>query len=111
MCVSQITLNSKTQIAHFEILRESQADYLLEIDLQLLTLAKMRKLDDVENELNQLIQDLHYQKFDTDKGRPPPDYSKLWFQTPETSTDLSNLSPLQRELYDQNLQLQRVVKK
>ena len=61
MCVSQIMLNSKTQIAHFEILRESQADYLLEIDLQLLTLAKMRKLDDVENELNQLIQDLHYQ--------------------------------------------------
>ena len=107
---SQITLNSKKQIAHFEILRESQADYLLEIDPQLLALAKMRNPDDFENELNQLIHDIHFQKFDTDNGRPPPDYSKLWFPTPETCTDLSNLSPLQREIYDQILQLRRCEK-
>ena len=70
----------------------------------------MRNPDDFENELNQLIQDIHFQKFDTDNGRPPPDYSKLWFPTPETCTDLSNLSPLQREIYDQILQLQRCEK-
>ena len=107
---SEITLNSKKQIAHFEILSESQADYLLEIDPHLLALAKMRNPDDFENELNQLIHDIHFQKFDTDKGRPPPDYSKLWFPTPETCTDLSNLSPLQREIYDQILQLRRCKK-
>ena len=89
---------------------ESQADYLLEIDPQLLAIAKMRKPDDFENELNQLIQDIHFQKFDFDNGRPPPDYSKLWFPTPETCTDLSKLSPLQREFYDQILQLQRCEK-
>ena len=108
---SQITRNSEKQIAPFKNLRESQADYLLEIDPQILTLAKMRKPDNFENELNQLIQDIHFQKFDTDNGRPPPDYSKLWFPTPETCTDLSNMSPLQREDYDQILQLQRCEKK
>ena len=58
---SQITLNSKTQIAHFEILRESQAEYPIKIDPQLLALAKMRKPDDFANEINQVIQDIHFQ--------------------------------------------------
>ena len=54
-----------------------------------------------------MIQDFHFKKIDTPTGRPPPDYSKLWFRTPETCNDFSNLTPLQRELYDQILQLQR----
>ena len=79
---SQITINNKKQIALFEILRESQAAYLLEIDQQLLAPAKMRKPDDFENEPNQLIQDIHFQKFDTDNGRSPSDSSQL-FQLPK----------------------------
>ena len=43
----------------------------------------------------------------TPTGRPTLDYSKLWFPTPETCHDFSNLTTLQREFYDQILQLQR----
>ena len=105
-----ITLNNKTEIAHFEILNETEADDLIAIDPTLLSLAKLRNPDDFAGELNQLIQDFHFQKIDTPTGRPPPDYSKLWFPTPETCTDFSTLTPLQREIYDQILQLQRLEK-
>ena len=44
--------------------------------------------------------------FDTPTGRPPPDYSKLWFPTPETCKDFSSLTLLQREIFNQILQLQ-----
>ena len=67
----------------------------------------MRNPDDFEGELNQLIQDFHFRKIDTPTGRPLPDYSKLWFSTPETCNEFSSLTPLQREVYDQILQLQR----
>ena len=104
---NQITLNNQTEIAHFEILNEAQADNLIEIDAQLISLAKMRNPDNFEDELNQLIQDFHFKKIDTSTGRPHPDYSKLWFPNPATCIDFSYLTPLQREIYDQILQLQR----
>ena len=104
---NQITLNNQTEIAQFEFLNEAQADNLIEIDPQLISLAKMRNPDAFEGELNQLNQDFHFMKIDTPTGRPPPDYLKLWFPTPETCHDFSNLTPLQREIYDQILQLQR----
>ena len=59
---NQITLNNQTEIAHFEILNEAQADNLIEIDPQLISLAKMRNSDDFEGELNQLIQDFLLKK-------------------------------------------------
>ena len=43
-------------------MNEAQADSLNEIDPQLISLAKMRKPDDFEGELNQLIQDFHLKK-------------------------------------------------
>ena len=104
---NQITLNNQTEKAHFENLNKAQVDNLIEIDPQLISLAKMRNPDDFEGKLNQLIQDFHLKKIDTPTGRPPPDYSKLWFPIPETSHDFSKLTPLQREIYDQILQLQR----
>ena len=52
---NQITLNNQTEIAHFENLNEAEADNLIEIDPQLISLAKMRNRDDFEGELNQLI--------------------------------------------------------
>ena len=104
---NQITLNSQTEIALFEILNEAQADNLIEIEPQLISLAKMRNPDDSEGELNPLIQDYHFKKIGTPTGRPPPDYSKLWFPNAETCNDFSNLTPLQSEIFDQILQLQR----
>ena len=88
-------------------MNEAQADNLIEIEPQLISLAKMRNQDDFEGELNQLIQDFHFRKIDTPIGCPPPDYSKLCFPTPETCNDFSNLTPLHREIYDQILQFQR----
>ena len=105
-----ITINHNKQIAFFEILNEAQADNLVEIDPQLISLAKMRIPDDFESELNQLVHDAYFKKYDTITGQPPPDYSKLWFPTPETCTDISALTPLQREIYDQILQFQRLEK-
>ena len=104
---NQITLNNQTEISTFEILNEAQADNLIEINTQLISLAKMLNPDDFEGEMNQLIQDFHFKKIDTPAGRPPPDYSKLWFPTPETCHYFSDLTPLQREIYDQILQFQR----
>ena len=81
---NQVTLNNQTAITNFEVLNETQADNLIEIDPQLISLAKMRNPDDFEGELNLLIQDFNFKKIDTSTGRPPPDYSKLWFPAPET---------------------------
>ena len=110
LCDHQITLSNKTIVGYFEILTESQAEHLAEIDPQLISLAKLRNPDNFENELNQLIHDVHFKKHDTLTGRPPPNYEKLWFPTPETCSDLSDLTPLQRDIYDQILQFQRLEK-
>ena len=59
---NQITLNNRTEMAHFEILNKTQADNLIEIDPQLISLVKVRNPDDFEGELNQLIQDFHLKK-------------------------------------------------
>ena len=88
-------------------MKESQAANLIECDTQLIWLAKMNNLDDLEGKMNQFIQDFHFKKTDTQTGRPPPDNSKLWFSTPKPSTDFSNLTPLLWKIYDQILQLQR----
>ena len=53
--------------------------------------------------MNKLIHDAHFKKHDTLTGRPPPNHEKLWFPTPETCSDLSDLTPLQRDIYDQIL--------
>ena len=57
-------------------------------------------------EINQLIQD-----FTKQPARPAPEYDKLWFPTPETCTNPANLSPLQREIYDQILRFQKIITK
>ena len=53
-----------------------------------------------------MIPDFHSRKIDTRTGRPPPDYSKLWFPTLQTCNYFSDLTPLQSEIFDQILQLQ-----
>ena len=42
---NQLTLNNQTEIAHFEILNEAQADNLIEIGPHLISLAKIRNPD------------------------------------------------------------------
>ena len=51
---NQTNLNNQTEIAHFEMLNETQADNLIEIDPQMISLAEMRKADDFEGDLNRI---------------------------------------------------------
>ena len=60
-------------MAYFDILNEAQADKLIEIEPQLISLASKPNPDDIEIELNQLVQDFHFQKIETLIGCPPPD--------------------------------------
>ena len=63
-----VHIKADTLIASFEILNQSPADRLINIDPQLIALAKMRDPNDLENGLNQLVQvDLSNQK-----TRPSP---------------------------------------
>ena len=89
-----ITINSRTEVGRFSILSTEQADQLIQIDPQLIKLAKSRNKDDYFAELNQLIQEFTQHK-PGQARRPPPEYSKLWFPTPETCEDPSNLPLLQ----------------
>ncbi len=89
-----ITLPVKSEVAKFDVITAAQAERLVPIDPQLVALARLKNSDNPEAEINQLIKTL-----DPPKGqsiRPKPEYSKLWFPTPETFSDTSLLSPLQR---------------
>ena len=93
-----VHIKADTLIASLDILNQSQADRLINIDPQLIALAKMRDPNDLENGLNQLeckwISQIR-------KVAPTPLYDKLWFRTPETCSSPENLPPLQREIYEQ----------
>ena len=104
-----ITINSRKEVGRFSILSTEQADQLIQIDPQLITLAKSRKKDDYFAELNQLIQDFTQHKPGQTR-RPPLEYNKLWFPTPETCEDPSILPLLQQEIYDQILNFQKLEK-
>ena len=43
--------------------------------------------------------------------RPGPELEKLWIPTPETCTDSSKLTPLQRRIYEQLLEFKKLEKK
>ena len=61
-------------------------------------------------EINQLIQVTDTPKRKAQPAKPAPEYEKLWFPTPETCPDPTNLSPLQRDIYEQLLKLQEMEK-
>ena len=61
-------------------------------------------------EINQLIQVTDTPKRKFQPAKPAPEYKKLWFPTPETCPDPTNLSPLQRDIYEQLLKLQEMEK-
>ena len=69
----------------------------MDIDPQLISLAKTRNPDGLEGEPNQLIEDLHFEKIDTPTGCPAADNSKHWFPTPETGNEISIFTPLQKD--------------
>ena len=71
-----ITINSRIEVSRFSILSTEQADQLIQIDPQLITLAKSRNKDEFFAELYQIIQ-VFTQHKPGQTRRPPPEYSKL----------------------------------
>ena len=99
-----ITINGQTK---FSILSTEQAEKLTQIDPQLMALAKSRNKEDIFGELNQLIQ-ADSNPNSAQNSRPELEYNKLWFPTPETCDDPSNLPQLQQEIYEQILKFQQL---
>ena len=102
-------MRNKTEIGRFHILTSDQAKNLFPIDPSIIELARMKNSEDVKAEINQLIQ-ITIANPERQPTKPPPEYNKLLFPTPETCTDVNVLSPLQREIHDQILNLQELEK-
>ena len=100
-----VTFKNNTHVANFKILTPLQASTLNQLDPQLISSAKFRNENNFCAELNQLISH-HRHSRDKQPERPKPDYSRLWFPTPETCTDASKLSPLHRRIHDAIADLQ-----
>ena len=96
------------EIAKFSFLTSDQAEKLLEVDPQLINVAKMS--ENYLTEINQLIQVTDTPKRKAQPAKPAPEYEKLWFPTPETCPDPTNLWLLQREIFEQLLKLQEMEK-
>ena len=103
-----ITINKGEEIAKLSFLTSDQAEKLLKVDPQLINVAKMS--ENYLTEINQLIQVTDTPKRKAQPAKPAPEYEKLWFPTPETCPDPTNLSPLQREIFEQLLKLQEMEK-
>ena len=103
-----ITINKGEEIAKFSFLTSDQAEKLLEVDPQLINVAKM--IENYLTEINQLIQVTDTPKRKFQPAKPAPEYEKLWFPKPDTCPDPTNLSPLQRDIYEQLLKLQEMEK-
>ena len=100
-------LLKSTEVAKFSFLTPEQAENLQQIDPELIALAQMRSDTKDITEVNQLIQDFTKQG-QQQSTRPAPEYDKLWFPTPETCPDPTNLPPLQKEIYEQILRFQKI---
>ena len=100
-----ITLPKNKQIAVFQFLSPQEEEDLIEIGPELLALDKMKD-GTVLNGINQIICTGKNDGKNQPK-RPPPEYDKIWFPTPETCQNPENLPPVQRKIYDQLTEFQK----
>ena len=98
-----VTLIKGKEIAKFSFLTSDRAENFLEVDPRLINVAKMSK--NYLTEINQLIKVTDTPK-KVQPAKPAPEYEQLWFPTPETCPDLTNLSPLQKEIFEHLMRLQ-----
>ena len=101
-----ITLTKRTELARFQIFTSEQADKLIQVDPELIALAKYRNSENFIPEFNQLIQDSD-RKGRNQPPRPKPDYDSLWFPTPETCGNPSSVPPPQKQIHDRIEMLQQ----
>ena len=102
-----VTINRDKELAKFAILTADQTDKLTPIDPNLLNVAYSMGPQHFESTINQLIRDENFVG-PLQPPKPEPDYKTFWFPTPETCDDPSQLTPIQREIYDQILRLKQL---
>ena len=89
----------------FSILTLSEFEKLIPILPETLALAQMKQPDDVELGINELIEGKTSMP-SSSQLKPPPEYEKFWFPTPETCPNPGSLPTIQREIYDHILHFQ-----
>ena len=75
-----MTLTKNKQIAVFKFLSPQDEEEIVEIGRALLALGKMKDGENFNN-VNQILSTGKVRGKNQPK-RPPPDYDKIWFQTP-----------------------------
>ena len=106
---TEITIPRNPDIALFKLLTPQQAETLTPIDPQLLTLAQLRNLESLAQEINQPIIDEEFNS-DSQPPRPKPEYRKFWFPTPETCKDPEKLRGVEKRIYTGLSKLQELDK-
>ena len=109
MTEHNLTLPFKTEIGKISILTLTEYENLIQIEPQTLALAKMNQLDNVELGINEIISQKTSPSIGSEQ-KPPPEYEKFWFPTPETCLNPESLPSIQREIYDQILYFQGLEK-
>ena len=109
MTEHNLTLPFKTEIGKFSILTLTEYENLIQIEPQTLALAKMNQTDNVELGINEIISQKTSPSIGSEQ-KPPPEYEKFWFPTPETCPNPESLPSIQREIYDQILYFQGLEK-
>ena len=102
-----VTINRDKELAKFAILTADQTDQLTPIDPNLLNVAYSMGPQHFESTINQLIRDENFVG-PLQPPKPEPDYKTFWFPTPEACDDPSQLTAIQREIYDQILRLKQL---
>ena len=102
-----VTINRDKELAKFAILTADQTDKLTAIDPFLVNVAYSMGPQHFESTINQLIRDENFVG-PLQPPKPERDYKTFWFPTPETCDDPRQLTPIQREIYDQILRLKQL---
>ena len=100
-----VTLTKNKKSAVLQFLSPQDEEELIEIGPDLLALDK-RKDGEIFNSVNQILNTVKVHGKNQPK-RPPPDYDKIWFPTPETCPNPENLPSLQTKIYDNITELQK----
>ena len=104
-----LTLPFKTETGKFSILTLSEFKKFIPILPETLALAKMKQPDDVELGIDELIEEKTSMP-SASQLKPPPEYEKFWFPTPETCSNPGSLPTIHWEIFEQILHFQSLEK-
>ena len=100
-----ITFTENKQVAVFQFLSPQEEEELIEIGPDILALDRMKNGEFFRG-INQLMR-VGKTRGGRLRKRPPLDYEKIWFPTPETCRNPDNLPSLQGKFFDNIADLQK----